>query len=235
MRDFARACGHQAKTDRLDAVVLSRYGKVFQPPATLLQSQDRTRLQELLGRRDQLVGQRTQEKNRRSQAGSAGARASIQRHIEWLDQEIQALEREYRELLGENAEFRRLLELYCSVPGVGPQTAATLIAWLPELGHWDGKALASLCGVAPWSRDSGRKRGYRATRGGRTRIKRALYLPSLAVSRSQTGLGACYHRLRERGKPGKVALVAIMRKLLLQLNAVARRGTPWQADYQPVA
>ena len=143
------------------------------------------------------------------------------------------MEREYRGLLGENVEFRRLLELYCSVPGVGPQTAATLIAWLPELGHWDGKALASLCGVAPWSRDSGRKRGYRATRGGRTRIKRALYLPSLALSRSQTALGACYHRLRQHGKPGKVALVAIMRKLLLQLNAVARRGTPWQADYQP--
>ena len=233
VRDFARACGCQAKTDRLDAVVLSRYGKVFQPTATLAQDADRGRLQELLGRREQLVEQRTQEKNRRSQAGGADARGSIARHLEWLDQEIQALEREYRELLRKNVEFHRLLELYCSVPGVGPQTAATLIAWLPELGHWDSRALASLCGVAPWSRDSGQKRGYRATRGGRTRIKRALYLPSLAVSRSRTGLGAYYHRLRERGKPGKVALVAIMRKLLLQLNAVARRGTPWQADYQP--
>lgn len=234
VRDFARACGHQAKTDRLDAVVLSRYGRVFQPAATLAQDQDRSRLQELLGRREQLVEQRTQEKNRLSQAGSPSARASIQRHIEWLDAEIQALEREYQARLRENVEFNRMLELYCSVPGVGPQTAATLIAGLPELGHWDGKALASLCGVAPWSRDSGRQRGYRATRGGRTRIKRALYLPSLAVSRSKTGLGACYHRLRERGKLGKVALVAIMRKLLLQLNAVARRGTPWQPDYQPI-
>ena len=233
VRDFARACGHQAKTDRLDAVVLSRYGKVFQPSATMAQDQDRGRLQELMGRRKQLVNQRTQEKNRLSRAGSAGARASIQRHIEWLDAEIGELEREYQGLLRENAEFSRLLELYCSVPGVGPQTAATLIAWLPELGQWDSKALASLCGLAPWSRDSGQKRGYRATRGGRTRIKRALYLPSLAVCRSRTGLGACYHQLRERGKPGKVALVAIMRKLLLQLNAVARRGTPWQPDYQP--
>ena len=235
VRDFARACGYQAKTDRLDAVVLSRYGRVFQPPATLAQDADRSRLPELLGRRDQLVAQRTQEKNRLSQAGRAGARASIQRHIEWLDAEIQALEREYQALLRENVEFSRLLELYCSVPGVGPQTAATLIAWLPELGQWDSKALASLCGVAPWSRDSGQKRGYRATRGGRTRIKRVLYLASLAVSRSKKGLGACYHRLRERGKPGKVALVAIMRKLVQQLNAVARRGTPWQPDYQPVA
>ena len=234
VRDFARACGYQAKTDRLDAVVLSRYGQVFQPPATLAQEADRSRLQELLGRREQLVDQRTQEKNRLSRTGSAGARASLRRHLEWLDAEIAELEREYQALLRENVEFSRQLELYCSVPGVGLQTAATLIAWLPELGHWDGKALASLCGVAPWSRDSGRKRGYRATRGGRTRIKRALYLPSLAVSRSKTGLGACYHRLRERGKPGKVALVAIMRKLLLQLNAVARRGTPWQPDYQPV-
>lgn len=234
VRDFARACGNQAKTDRLDAVVLSRYGQMFQPPATLAQAEDRSRLQELLGRRDQLVAQRTQEKNRLSQAGSTGARASIQRHIQWLDGEIAALEQEYQALLRENVEFSWLLALYRSVPGVGPQTAATLIAWLPELGQYDGKALASLCGVAPWSRDSGQRRGYRATRGGRTRIKRVLYLASLAVSRSKTGLGACYHRLRERGKPGKVALVAIMRKLLMLLNSVARRGTPWQPDYQPV-
>ena len=235
VRDFARASGYQAKTDRLDAVVLSQYGKVFQPPATLAQSADRSRLQELVGRRDQLVEQRTQEKNRLSQVGRAGARGSIERHIQWLDQEIGALEGEYRKLLGENLEFRRQFELYCSVPGVGIQTAATLIAWLPELGQWDPKALASLCGVAPWSRDSGQKRGYRATRGGRARIKRVLYLASLAVSRSKVGLGACYDRLRQRGKPGKVALVAIMRKLLLQLNAVARRGTPWQPDPHPVA
>ena len=234
VRDFARACGYQAKTDRLDAVVLSRYGQVFQPPATLAQSADRSRLQELVGRRDQLMGQRTQEKNRLSRASGSGARASIRRHIEWLDAEIEELEREYQALLRENLEFHRLFELYCSVPGVGPQTAATLIAWLPELGHWDPKALASLCGVAPWSRDSGQKRGYRSTRGGRTRVKRVLYLASLAASRSKVGLGACYDRLVQRGKPGKVALVAIMRKLLLQLNAVARRGTPWQPDPQPV-
>lgn len=235
VRDFARSWGRQAKTDRLDAVVLSRYGRVFQPAATLAQSQDRVRLQELLGRRDQLVEQRTQEKNRLSQTRRSGAARSIERHIQWLDEEIGALEREYRELLRENVEFSRLLELYCSVPGVGLQTAAALIAWLPELGHWDNKALASLCGLAPWSKDSGQKRGYRATRGGRSRIKRVLYLASLAVCRSKKGLGACYHRLRARGKPGKVALVAIMRKLLLQLNAVARRGTPWQPDYQPIA
>ena len=234
VRHFAQASGYQAKTDGLDAVVLSRYGRVFQPPATLAQAADRSRLQELLGRRDQLVEQRTQEKNRWSQVGRAGARGSIERHIAWLDEEIGELEREYRELLRENVEFRRQFELYCSVPGVGIQTAATLIAWLPELGHWDPKALASLCGVAPWSRDSGQKRGYRATRGGRARIKRVLYLASLSVSRSKVGLGACYHRLRQRGKPGKVALVAIMRKLLLQLNAVARRGTPWQPDPQLV-
>ncbi len=233
VRDFARAWGYQAKTDRLDAVVRSRYGRVFQPSATLAHSQDRVRLQELLGRREQLVEQRTQEKNRLSQTRRTGAGSSIERHIQWLNAEIGELEREYQGLLRENVEFNQLLELYCSVPGVGPQTAATLIAGLPELGQWDGKALASLCGLAPWSKDSGQKRGYRATRGGRTRIKRVLYLPSLAVSRSKTGLGACYHRLRERGKPGKVALVATMRKLLLQLHAVARRSTPWQPDHRP--
>ena len=203
VRDFARAWVTRPRPTAWTRWCCPGTAGLFQPSATLAQSQDRVRLQELLGRRDQLVEQRTQEKNRLSQTRRSGAGSSIERHIQWLDEEIRELEREYRELLGENVEFSRLLELYCSVPGVGPQTAATLIAWLPELGQWDSKALASLCGLAPWSKDSGQRRGYRATRGGRTRIKRVLYLASLAVCRSKTGLGACYHRLRERGQAGK--------------------------------
>ena len=113
------------------------------------------------------------------------------------------------------------------MPGVGPLTVATLVAYLPELGHWDGKALTSLVGLAPWSRDSGQKRGQRAIRGGRGVVRRALYLCALSVIRVDGELRCLYQRLRQRGKPGNVSVVAVMRKLLLQLNAVARRDGPW--------
>ena len=113
---------------------------------------------------------------------------------------------------------------------MGALTAATLVAHLPELGHWDSKALTSLVGVAPWSRDSGQKRGQRAIRGGRRVVRRALYICAWSVIRVDGQIRRFYQSLRQRGKPGKVALVAVMRKLLLQLNAVARRGTPWVAQ-----
>ena len=124
--------------------------------------------------------------------------------------------------------------MYRSVRGVGQLIAATLAADLPELGQGDGRRLVSLVGLAPWSRDSGRQRGYRAIRGGRGAVRRALYLAALSVIRSKdSALARFYQQLCQRGKPGKVALVALMRKLLLQLHAVARRGTPWVENYAP--
>ena len=117
--------------------------------------------------------------------------------------------------------------LYRTVPGIGPLTVAALVAHLPELGHWDSKALTSLVGLAPWSRDSGKKRGHRAIRGGRGLVRRALYRCAWAVILHDSEVRRFYDRLRQRGKPGHVAVVAVMRKILLQLNAVARRGTPW--------
>ena len=207
VRAFARACGYQAKTDGLDAMVLSRYGQVFQPAPTLAQEADRGQLQDLRRRREQLVGQRTQEKNRLSRVHNPAAQDSVRRHIAWLDQEIGMLDDQYRELhqelLEQNVEFRRQVEAYRSVPGVGVQTAAALVAWLPELGRCDGKALAARCGVAPWSRDSGQKRGYRSTRGGRRPVRRVLYLACMASIRSTQGLGDFYRQLRQRGIAGQ--------------------------------
>ena len=113
------------------------------------------------------------------------------------------------------------------MPGVGPLTAAILVAHLPELGHWDSKALTSLVGLAPWSRDSGQKRGQRAIRGGRGIVRKVLYLCACSVIQVNGELRRFYQNLRQRGKPGNLALVAVMRKLLLQLNALARRQTPW--------
>ena len=233
VRAFARACGYEAKTDPLDAQVLSRYGVVFsesdraQPEA----DPDREELRQLLSRRRQLVEQRVRERNRLDKGVSASVGKSTRRHVRWLDREIDRLDEEYREVLRRGASLCKRAELYRSIPGVGELTAATLVAYLPELGRWDGKALTSLVGLAPWSKDSGRRRGNRSIRGGRGLVRRALYMCAWTTIRVDGDLRSFYLRLREKGKPGKVALVAVMRKMLLQLNAVARRGTPWTEQY----
>ena len=234
VRAFARACGYEAKTDVLDALVLCLFGQAFaseQSPQRKMEPV-RAELRELLRRRRQLVDQRVQEMNRLDKDLSEAAQASTQRHIGWLDEEIARLDREYHRALYSSGELSQQAELYRSVRGIGELTAAVLVADLPELGNGDAKGLASLVGLAPWSRDSGGQRGYRAIKGGRGSVRRALYLAALSVIRCKdSALGSFYRQLRHRGKPGKVALVAVMRKLLLQLHAVARRGTPWVEHY----
>ena len=168
-----------------------------------------------------------QEKGRLDKGISTTIARSTKRHIAWLEKEIARLDREYQVVLKDNPALAELANLYRTVPGVGPLTAATLVAYLPELGHWDSKALTSLVGLAPWSRDSGKKRGHRAIRGGRGLVRRTLYMCAWATIRHDSEMRRCYDRLRQRGKPGNVSVVAVMRKILLQLNAVARRGTPW--------
>ena len=229
VRASARACGYEAKTDPLDAQVLSRYGVVFSESDTEQPEVDPDceELQQLLSRRRQLVEQRVRERNRLDKGVSASVGKSIRRNIRWLDREIERLEEEYKELLKHNSSLSETAELYQTVPGVGQLTAATLVAYLPELGRWDGRTLTSLVGLAPWSRDSGKKRGDRSIRGGRGTVRRALYICAWAVLRTDGDLRDFYKRLRGRGKPGKVAVTAVARKLLMQLNAVARRGTPW--------
>ena len=229
VRAFAKACGYEAKTDPLDAQVLSRYGEVFPEADTWEPETDpqREELRDLLRRRRQFVDQRVQELGRLDKGISAAIAKSTRRHIAWLEKEIARLEKEYQAVLQDNATLAARAALYRTVPGIGPLTAATLVAHLPELGHWDSKALTSLVGLAPWSRDSGKKRGHRAIRGGRGLVRRALYMCAWAVIRHDSEMRRFYDRLRQRGKPGNVAVVAVMHKILLQLNAVARRGTPW--------
>ena len=224
VRNFARAAGHEAKTDVLDARVLSHYGEVFQLAGRLPDDGEGQESKELLKRRKELVDQRVQERNRLEEGLRGGARRSTERHIEWLDEEIARMDEEYRKALSENARLSETVALYRSVPGVGEVTAASLVAYLPELGKCEGKALTALVGLAPWSRDSGGQRG-RSIRGGRGGVRRVLYLAALSAIRHNEEMGRFYRGLRNRGKAGKVALVAVMRKLLLLLNAVARRGT----------
>jgi transposase len=228
VRAFARACGEEAKTDRLDAQVLSRYASVMELTATPAPSPERELLQDVLQRRQQLVGQRVQELNRLDKGLSSASLSSVTRHIRWLDKEIARLDDKYTAIVQRSQQLRQRAQLLRSMRGVGELTAAILAAFLPELGHLPGKALTALAGLAPWSRDSGQQRGYRAIRGGRGVVRRALYLAALSAIRQDNSLRRFYQGLRQRGKPGKVALVAVMRKMLLQLNAIVRRGSPWQ-------
>ena len=229
VRAFARACGYEAKTDPLDAQMLSRYGVVFSESSTAQPEADpdREELRQLLSRRRQLVDQRVQDRSRLDKGISASVGKSTRRHIRWLDKEIERLDKEYTELLQHSDNLCGQADLYRSVPGVGQLTAATLVAYLPELGQRDGKALTSLVGLAPWSRDSGRKRGIRSIRGGRSTVRQVLYMAAMSVIKVEGVHRRFYQGLRKRGKVGKVALIAVMRKMLLHLNAVARRGTPW--------
>ena len=229
VRAFARACGFQAKTDPRDAQVLSRFGSVFQEhdAGITIPEPELEELRDLLRRRPQLVEQGEQELGRVDKVVSLAVAESTGRHIAWLEAEIEQLDREYQEKVQNSPPLAQRAALYRTVPGVGALTAAILVAHLPELGLLDAKALASLVGVAPWSRDIGQKRGQRAIRGGRSVVRRALHICAWSVIRAGGALHHYYQGLRQRGKPGKVALVAVMRKLLLQLNAVARRGTPW--------
>ena len=235
VRAFARAVGQGAKTDPLDAQILAHYGEVFDLPVEAAQEEASEEVRALLGRRQQLLDQRTQELNRLEKGLRGRVQKSCQRHLAWLDKELQQLEEEYQQAIQTRPALAERAALYQSVRGVGLLTAATLLAYVPELGQGSGKALTALVGLVPWAADSGTHRGYRAIRGGRGLVRRALYMAALSVIRTDTDLGRCYQRLRRRGKPGKVALVAVMRKLLLQLHAIARRGTPWVAEGVPAS
>ena len=227
VRHFARAAGNPAKTDALDAQRLARYGMAFELPRPLAKEADREVVQDLLRRRKQLVNQRVQERHRLDQGQTEGARLSIERHLQWLDEEISQLDEAYQQALEHSVSLAEAAALYRSVPGVGELTAATLVGYLPELGHYSGKEVTSLVGLAPWANDSGRQQGYRSIRGGRGTVRKVLYLAALAAIRCNDDLKRFYQRLCTRGKTGKVALVAVMRKLLLVLNAIAQRGSPW--------
>ena len=242
MRAYAQASGQLAKTDRLDAQALARYGAAFdgpehpQPEDAPEDAAARAELQDLLRRREQLVKQRVQERNRLDQGRlSPKGAASLRRHVAWLDDEIAQLEAEYQATLASRAALSQQAELYRSVPGIGLLTAATLVAELPELGHCDHRAAAALSGLAPWANDSGQQRGRRRIRGGRSPVRRVLYMAAQSAARHHPQLRDFYPGLCQRGKAKKVALVAVMRKLVTQLNAIARRGAPWVAEYAPAA
>lgn len=227
MRKFADASGKLAKTDRIDALVIAHYAEVMNPDPWQKPDPLQAEVKELATRRLQLVSQRTSEKNRLGKSENVYIRRLIRSSITYLDNQIELLERAARERMAQSPELQYRYDLILSVPGAGPALALSAIAFLPELGAMNRRELASLVGVAPYNRESGSFRGRRSIYGGRRRMRTALYMAALSGARHNPELKALYERLVEAGKPGKVALIACARRLLLILNAVLRRGRPW--------
>jgi transposase len=229
VRDFAKATGRLAKTDRLDAQVLAHFAEAVRPQPHSLPDAQSQALAALLTRRQQLVGMLTAEKNR---LGSAlpPVRPSLQAHIRWLEQELSELDRGLRDTIKESPLWRAKDNLIQGVPGIGPVVSLTLLADLPQLGALSRQEISALVGVAPLNRDSGSLRGKRGIWGGRARVRATLYMAALVATRCNPAIRHFYQRLLGAGKAKKVALVACMRKLLTILNSMLKHHRPWDPD-----
>jgi transposase len=228
VRQYAKAKGLLAKTDKLDAQNLADYGKSIQPRLFVAKSEEHKRLSALVGRRKQLEEMLQAERNRLRTAPS-GTCCSLERTIAFLEAEMQQTEKEIRTFIQQHADLRTQEKLLRTAKSIGPVTAATLLADLPELGQLDRKQIAALVGVAPMNQDSGRKRGYRRTKGGRPAVRNALYMSTLTGIRYNPVIQIQYQQLLKRGKEKKVAITACMRKMLTILNAMMRDQQPF--DY----
>lgn len=226
VRDFAKAVGHLAKTDALDAQVLAHFAEAIRPTPRPLPEAERQALAALLTRRRQIVAMLVAEQQRLGTTAMA-LRPRIEAHIAWLRQERDDLDRELKHQVRQSPAWRADDDLLQSVPGVGPVLATTLIADLPELGRLDRKQIAALVGVAPFTCESGILRGRRIIWGGRAQVRAALWMGTLVAVQHNPVIRACYARLLAAGKPKKVALTACMHKLLTILNALLRQRTAW--------
>jgi transposase len=229
VRDFARALGQLAKTDRLDARVLAAFAAAIKPPPRPIKANDELELDSLTGRRDQLVGMLADEKNRRASAATDNVREEIQQHIDWLTERIAELDQQLKKLLQGSARWRVKDQILQSTPGIGPVVSYSLLAQLPELGTLNRQQISKLVGVAPLNRDSGQHRGSRHIFGGRAQVRRILYMAALTASRCNPVIKIFYERLRARQKPFKVAITACMRKLLTIINFMVRDGSSWKS------
>jgi transposase len=228
IRDFARATGQLAKTDALDATAIARFAEKVRPEPRPVPDQQARALGELVARRRQVIEMMTAERNRRSQLSSRRTIKSVDRLLVVLLKELADLDRDIGEGIRGTPAWRERDELLRSVPGIGNIVARTLIADLPELGCLGRKQIAALVGVAPFNRDSGTMRGKRTTWGGRAKVRSALYMAALVASRHNPALARFYQRLISAGKAKKLAITAVMRKLLTILNAMIRDNRPWQ-------
>jgi transposase len=228
VRRFAQGMNWLAKTDKIDAEVLARFGEKAQPRLLVLPTEAEKRLSSLVKRRKQVVDMLVAEQNR-TELAEKEVFESIADVIQFLQKQVSELDAQIQNLIDQTPDLKRKQELLQSVPGVGKVLASTLVSQMPELGHSDRKEIAALGGLAPFNHDSGKKRGRRMIRGGRPFIRRVLYMATIAATRFNPVIKSMYNRLLLAGKYKKVAIVACMRKLLTILNAILRDQTSWQA------
>lgn len=235
VRDFAKALGQLAKTDRLDARILAHFAAVIQPPLRPIKSADELELDALVGRRGQLVEMLTAEKNRRGSAATATVREEIKEHIDWLEERIAELDEQLQARLKNSTLWQFKDDILQSVPGIGPVVSISMLAELPELGTLNRQQISKLVGVAPLNRDSGQQRGTRHIYGGRAHVRSLLYMAALTATRYNPVIKEFYQRLLAKNKPFKVAITACMRKLLVIINVMVRDSTRWKTKTEPVS
>ncbi len=235
VRDFAKALGQLAKTDRLDARVLAHFAAAIKPPLRPIKSKDELELDALAGRRGQLIEMLTAEKIWRVTAATKTVRKEIKEHIDWLEDRIAELDEQLQTLLKSSKLWRVKDEVLQSVPGIGPVVSFSMIADLPELGTLNRQQISKLVGVAPLNRDSGQQRGTRHIYGGRARVRSMLYMAALTATRCNPVIKEFYERLLANKKLFKVAITACMRKLLAIINVMVRDCTRWKTKDDPVS
>lgn len=238
VRDFARATGQLAKTDRVDADILALFAERVRPAVRPLPDAEAQELEALLARRRQLLEMLGAERNRLGQVFGRGKRQvkkSLKSHITYLERELRIADTGLGEMVRTSPAWRERDDLLQSVPGVGPVLSLTLLADLPELGQLSRRAIAKLVGIAPLSRDSGTLRGRRFVQGGRASVRAVLYMGTLVATKRNAIIRRFYQRLLASGKPKKLALVACMRKLLTILNTMIRTRQRWSANHSSAA
>jgi transposase len=235
VREFGRATGRLAKTDAIDADLLALFGERIRPVVRPLPDEDTQALHAVITRRRQIVEMLVAEKNRLGLARGKSVRRSLELHVAWLEKQLANVDDDISDMVKRSPLWRAKDDLLQSAPGIGKTVSRSMLALLPELGTLNNKQIASLVGLAPFARDSGRYRGRRAIWGGRSSVRAVLYMAALASLRWNPTINAFYRRLRAAGKPHRVAITAAMRKLLITLNAMVKSFTPWQPTTAPMA
>lgn len=228
--DFAKSTGQLAKTDRIDAAVLAHYAEAIRPQPRPLPDELTLELRALTARRRQIIDMIVAEKNHLATASKA-IKKRITAHITYLEQELDDADQDLDRFIGKNPLWKQNQEILCSTPSIGPVSSRTMLAELPELGTLGRKQISALVGVAPFPRDSGTLKGRRTIWGGRASVRGALFMATLSAIRFNSVIRDFYKRLKAKGKPSKVALVACMHKLLTILNAMIKNKTRWSENF----
>lgn len=226
-RDFAKATGRLAKTDRVDAAMLADFAKAIRPEARPLKDADARALEDMVNRRRQLIAMRVQEILRLNTAESKALQKSLKTHIAWLEKQIAAVDNNLNTQLRASDVWRTKDDVLKGIPGIGAITSLTLLSKCPELGRLNRREIAALVGVAPLANDSGKHRGKRSIWGGRAEVRAVLYMAVLSAMRFNPDIKAFAERLKAKGKAAKVVIVACMRKLLTIMNAMLKNMKPW--------